>query len=70
MWPLKPKPEKSRREQLIEARDGLRRQIEILQAGPVNPRDWTPQTAVLIEDLTRTLAAIEAELAEEESPGA
>jgi hypothetical protein len=63
MWPFKPELEKTRGEQLIEARDKLRHQIEILQAGPVDRRDWPPQTAVLIDDLTRTLAGIEGELA-------
>jgi len=67
MWPLTPKPEISRREQLIEARDKLRRQIEILRAGPVDRRDYTAQTAVLIDTLSRTLSEIESALDKEDA---
>jgi hypothetical protein len=68
MWWRKPKPEPSRVAQLTEARDKLRRQIEIMRAGPVYMRDGTPQTAQLIAELKATLADIEQEL-RNEPPG-
>ena len=52
------------RAQLIAARDRLRQQIQILEAGPVNHRDRTPETARLAEDLRCALSEIEAEIAE------
>jgi hypothetical protein len=51
------------REELIEARDRVRRQIAILECGPVLSRDSTPQTLVLIEQLREILSAVEVELA-------
>jgi hypothetical protein len=53
----------TRRTELIAARRNVSRQLEILRAGPVNRRDRTPQTAVLIEELNHVLARIDAELA-------
>jgi hypothetical protein len=62
---LKRTPEKSRRERLIEARDALRRQIDVLDAGPIKPyagerRQFRSQAAGLREMLQN----IEAQLAE------
>ena len=50
------------REQLLDARIKLNRQIAILGAGPVNSRDATPQTSVLISDLNAALAEVNAKL--------
>jgi len=63
-WRKKSKAKKTRREELIEARDRLRRELEILGAGPVLVRDRTPQTPRLYEELSIALGEIEAELAE------
>jgi hypothetical protein len=65
MWWFKKKVEKSRFEQLSEARDRLRRQIEILRMGPALTRDRTPQTPKLIAELSATVAEIERELKDE-----
>ena len=65
MWWFKNKVEKSRSEQLTEARDKLRRQIQILKMGPAYARDRTPQTPKLIAELSATLAEIEKEIKEE-----
>jgi hypothetical protein len=59
------KPEKSAREQLLEARADIERQIEILQAGPsFNYRGGNPQFESVILDLTATLKEIENSLAD------
>jgi len=59
MWPGR----KTRREQLIEARATVRRQIEILR-NPARGRDFTPLSARLVADLKATLKEIEACLAD------
>ena len=66
-WKKESPPEKSRLEELIQARDDLRRQIQILKDGPVYYRDRTPQTARLVKDLSAALYEIEQELVEEQS---
>jgi len=55
---------KTRREQLIEARDKLRRQIEILEGGPVLSRDAALDRGALIDDLSTALDEIEMDLSE------
>ncbi len=59
------KPAQTRREQLIEARDTLRRQIEIL-GSPVGCYG-KPDNVSLIAELNEELGEIEDELAAEES---
>jgi hypothetical protein len=59
-----PPPEPTKLEQLVEAREKLRRQIEILDFGPVLGRDATPQTPRLITELEEALKEVEAEIAE------
>jgi hypothetical protein len=60
------RPEKSDREQLLEARADILRQIEILQAGPsFNYRGGgNPQFEPVIADLTATLKEIDENLAD------
>jgi hypothetical protein len=61
--PIDPKPQlKSRVAPLIDARDDIRRQIDILSMGPINYRDVTPQRARLLEDLRHALREVEAEI--------
>jgi hypothetical protein len=68
-WRKKAQPERPLREQLIEARSDVRRQIEVLSAGPASVGtgvgDLT-DNGVLIADLSNTLREIEAELAKSE----
>ena len=65
-WRKKDRPEKPLREQLIEARDNVRRQIEVLRAGPssvgTGVGDFT-DNASLIADLSNTLRELESDLA-------
>ena len=65
MWWFKKKVEKSRFEQLSEARDKLRRQVDILRMGPALTKDRTPQAPKLIAELSATVAEIERELKDE-----
>ncbi len=59
-----PEPrEPTARERLIEARDRVQRQIAILEAGPVNYRDQTPENARMLAELRRALEALEGEIA-------
>jgi hypothetical protein len=60
------KPEKSLRQQLLDARADIERQIEILQAGPSFSYrgGGNPQFEPVIADLTATLKEIEDSLAE------
>lgn len=64
-WHKKDRVEKPLREQLTDARDDLRRQIEVLEAGPSSTGtavgDFT-DNASLIADLRNTLREIEEEL--------
>jgi hypothetical protein len=69
MWWHKDKtPEKTRLEQLIEARDKLQRQIEILKMQPM-PReaDSVSQTPALIAKLSALLVEVESELTDEQT---
>jgi hypothetical protein len=60
-----PNPRKSLREQLLEKRSEIRRQIEILQAGPlINARGGGPDFGSVIAELTTALENIEKELDE------
>ena len=61
--PEGPPPAPTRRDELIEAKEKVRRQIEILEDGPVRGGDWTPQVPQLSDDLKETLGELEAELA-------
>lgn len=62
-----PRREKSLREQLLEARTDIKRQLEILQAGPlVNARGGGPDFELAMADLTATLKEIEKRLDEDE----
>ncbi|MGH7023184.1 MAG: hypothetical protein ACREEB_06285 [Caulobacteraceae bacterium] len=54
---------KSRREELIEARETVRRQIEILR-NPARGRDFTPLSRQLVADLRATLRELETCLAD------
>ena len=59
------KLEKTLREQLLEQRAAINRQIEILQAGPlVNARGGGPDFESVIAELTVALENIEKELGE------
>ena len=59
------KPEKSIRQQLLEARADIQRQIEILSNPIVTYRGGgPPQNDMLIADLTVTLREIEGSLAD------
>ncbi len=55
--------EQMSREDLLDARQKLTRQVEILAAGPVRQQDATPMSAVLINDLQQAIDAVDAELA-------
>jgi hypothetical protein len=60
-----PKSDKSLRQQLLDARADVKRQIEILQSGPlVNARGGGPDFEPAIAGLTATLKEIEDSLAE------
>jgi hypothetical protein len=60
-----PKPEKSLRQQLLDARSDVKRQIEILQSGPlVNARGGGPDFKPAIASLTATLKEIDNSLAD------
>jgi hypothetical protein len=59
-WWRKNKPEKPLRAQLIEARDNLERQLDIVTAGPIKLA-WQPGT---IEELRAALAEINRQLEE------
>lgn len=60
-----PNPDKSLREQLLEQRAAIRRQIEILEAGPlVNARGGGPDFETVIAELTIALENIEKKLDE------
>jgi hypothetical protein len=51
------------RDELIDARAKLQRQIEILE-NPARSRDRTPLSRTLIDELTEALAEVEAEIGE------
>jgi hypothetical protein len=58
-----PQSKKTLREELLEARGKIRRQIEILQAGPLlNARGGGPDFESVIAELTAALENIESEL--------
>lgn len=57
------RPAPTRRQQLIEARDRVRRQIEILR-NPSRGRDFTPLSRELIANLKGVLAGLEQTLHE------
>jgi hypothetical protein len=60
-----PKQEKPGRQQLMEARADIQRQIELLQSGPlIRGHGETPQFDPVIVKLTATLREIEDCLAE------
>jgi hypothetical protein len=60
-----PEPrEPTERQRLAEARDRLRRQISILEVGPVYYRDRTPENDRLLTELRRALEELESEIAE------
>ena len=63
MWWRRKGPKTWSREELIEARDKLHRQIEILE-NPARSRDRTPQSEILIDEFTVALREVEAEIAE------
>lgn len=70
-WKKSVASEKDRREQLIEARDKLRRQIETLRSQVLGNR-WQPgigdPTPNLIAELSGMLAEIEVELGDDHVP--
>jgi hypothetical protein len=49
---------KTRREELTEARDNVRRQIEVLEGGPTGGDIWASRsdTTILLEELRGVLA--------------
>lgn len=60
-----PTAERNVRQQLMEARADIERQIEILQAGPLyNNRGGVNQFEPILSELTATLKEIEERLAE------
>jgi uncharacterized protein involved in exopolysaccharide biosynthesis len=56
--------EPTERQRLAEVRDRLRRQISILEVGPVYYRDRTPENDRLLTELRRALEELESEIAE------
>jgi hypothetical protein len=68
MWWRKPKkPEKSRREELLETREKLKDQIALLKMVPPPQRPpYVNQSTQTIARLSEVLAAIESELADEQ----
>ncbi len=64
-WDRKKRPEPPLREQLSQARDNIRRQIEVLRAGPssVGKGGEFIDSAAMIGELSATLREIEAGLA-------
>ncbi len=59
------KSEKSLRQQLLEARADIQRQIEILEVGPIiNARGGGPRFEPVISELTTALKEIEDRLAD------
>ena len=59
-----PRPERNLRQQLLDARADVKRQIEILQSGPLaNARGGGPDFEPAIASLTETLNEIEDSLA-------
>lgn len=65
MQPRDKNPERPAQAQLIEARDNLRRHIEVLQAGPVRAEAGEhAYFSSQVAELSRLLAEIEAQLAE------
>jgi hypothetical protein len=59
------KSEKSLRQQLVEARTDIQRQLEILQVGPIiNARGGGPRFEPVISELEATLKEIEGRLAD------
>jgi hypothetical protein len=63
MWWRKKGPETWSRDELIDARDKLQRQIEILES-PARSRDRTPRGRTLFDELTEALAEVEVEIGE------
>ena len=66
-WNRRQAPEKTRREQLLEGRDKLQRQLETLQtmANPrINPKNIPTSIPAQIAELSAILAEIENELAD------
>jgi hypothetical protein len=57
------RPERTRRDELIEARDRVRRQIEILES-PARQSDNTWQNREALKRLREVLGGIESELAD------
>lgn len=67
LWRLihMPNPKKSLRAQLLEQRAEIKRQVEILQAGPlVSARGGGPDFETVIAELTAALEDIESRLDE------
>ena len=58
------RPSPTRLETLIAEREQLARQIGVLRMGPVNLRDYTPQSVVLADDLTLAWTELDREIAE------
>ena len=62
------KSEKSLRQQPVEARTNIQRQLEILEAGPIiNGHGGAPQFEPAISELEATLKEIEGRLADLEA---
>ncbi len=65
-WRKSNKPEKSRRDELLETREKLKDQIALLKMQPPPPRPpFVSLNADTIARLSEVLAAIESELADE-----
>jgi hypothetical protein len=65
-WPKVKTSKETRLEQLIEARDKLQRQIEILKMQPISQR-FESQTPALIAKLSALLVEVESELTDEQT---
>ena len=69
MTGLKPHHEKPLRQELLEARDSLVRQIEVLQGGPSAPDLSGAYMQAQADELKSMLEQIEEELARTEAEG-
>jgi hypothetical protein len=61
MWPWSKKPEKPLREQLIEARANVQRQLDVMAAGPIRGFEYQPAS---IEGLENELREIDEALSQ------
>jgi hypothetical protein len=66
MWPRK--PEKPLRQQLLDARAALQRQIEIMSAGTIRGFGYQPGSQQALEDELREIDEVLANLGPDDGP--